>query len=201
MTNIVAVDAAHNYNYDGNSGTFLPKDVNITWRESGCYSINETTWFYHNPVTSTQPVIITKPVVVRQNARKSAGAGDTSWCYYCYGVWVPDAWDWGSKDLSFFSIGLKSKTFKLKVMVPFNSYTEASVTLSMTSYYTFEYEIVSMFDGMNMTYPTIQTNFLHGPNYIPYSYTGPVDVPEAEPPIIPPTGANDWYFNINVEIV
>ena len=86
-------------------------------------------------------------------------------------------------------------------MVPFNSYTEASVTLSMTSYYTFEYEIVSMFDGMNMTYPTIQTNFLHGPNYIPYSYTGPVDVPEAEPPIIPPTGANDWYFNINVEIV
>lgn len=201
MTNIVAVDAAHNYNYDGNSGTFLPKDVHLTWRESGCYTINETTWFYHNPVTSTQPVIITKPVVVRQNARKSAGAGDTSWCYYCYGVWVPDAWDWGSKDLSFFSIGLKSKTFKLKVMVPFNSYTEASVTLSMTTYYTFEYEIVTMFNGMNMSYPTIQTNFLHGPNYIPYSYTRPVDVPEAEPPIIPPTGANDWYFNINVDIV
>ncbi len=201
MTNIVAVDTAHNYNYDGNSGTFLPKDVNITWKESGCYSINETTWFYHNPVTSTQPVIITKPVVVRQNARKSAGAGDTGWCYYCYGVWVPDAWNWSNKDLSFFSIGLKTKTFKLKVMVPFSGITEASVNLSMTSYYTFEYEIVSMFNGFSMTPPTIQNNLLHGPNYIPYSYTYPKDVPEAEPPIIPPSGADDWYFNINVEIV
>ena len=201
LTNISTADAAHNYSYDGNTGTFLPKDVHLTWRESGCYSINSTTWFYHNPVTSTQPVIITKPVVVRQNARKSAGAGDTSWCYYCYGVWVPDAWNWSNKDLSFFSIGLKSKTFKLKVMVPFNGFEEASITLSMQTFYTYEYEIVTMFDGMNMSYPTIQTNMLHGPNYIPYSYTYPKDVPEAEPPVIPPTGADDWYFNINVDIV
>lgn len=201
LTNISTADAAHNYAYDGNTGTFLPKDVHITWRESGCYSINSTTWFYHNPVTSTQSVIITKPVVVRQNARKSAGAGDTSWCYYCYGVWVPDAWNWSNKDLSFFSIGLKSKTFKLKVMVPFNGFEEASMTLSMQTFYTYEYEIVTTFDGMNMSYPTIQTNMLHGPNYIPYSYTYPKDVPEAEPPVIPPSGADDWYFNINVDIV
>lgn len=198
LTNIANADAAHNYSYDGNTGTFLPKDVHLTWKESGCYSINEVTWYYYH---QARPELFLKPVVVRQNARKSAGAGDTGWCYYCYGVWVPDNWNWGNKDMSFFSIGLKSKTFKMKVMVPFNGYEEASVSLSMISYFTFEYEIVTMFDGMNMSYPTIQTVFLHGPNYIPYSYVSPKDVPEASTPVIPPTGADDWYFNINVDIV
>ena len=208
MTNINGVDEAHNYTYSNNKGTFLPESVHLRFTQEGCYSINETTWFYHNGVTTTNPRLINVPCIVRQNARKSAGAGDTGWCYYCYGVWIPDTWDFGDSTFNayrFFSIGYKPMRVDVKCTVPFDGPTEASVTLgTFKSYFTFEMEETLV--HINGYSPAINTmiqwdhKLLHGPNYIPYSYSGPKDVPEAEPPVIPPTDADNYYFIFDIDI-
>lgn len=208
MTNINGIDEAHNYTYSNNKGTFLPESVHLRFTQEGCYSINETTWYYHNGVTTTYPRLINVPCIVRQNARKSAGAGDTGWCYYCYGVWIPDTWDFGDSTFNayrFFSIGYKPMRVDVKCTVPFDGPTEASVTLgTFKSYFTFEMEETLV--HINGYSPAINTmiqwdhKLLHGPNYIPYSYNGPKDVPEAEPPVIPPTDADNYYFIFDIDI-
>lgn len=202
FTNITATDAVHNYSYDGNTGTFLPKEIHTTWKEYGCYVINNASW-------SVQQYrdLINKPVVLRSTARKSAGAGDTSWSYPSYGVWIPSTWNWGNNNFSFFTIGSKTVKFKVEVNVPFSGITSDmgwnidSIIPGVTQYYHYEYNIVSVYNGLQPVYPNLSTILLDGNKYIPYGFTQPADCPEASQPIIPPTGADSFFFMVTVDIV
>lgn len=202
MTNITNSDSSHSYAYDGNTGTFLPKSVNLTWSEFGCYVINNASW-------SVQQYrdLINKPVLLRSTARKSAGAGDTGWSYPSYGVWIPSTWSWGSKDIKFFSIGYKAVTVKVSVNVPFSGITSDmgwninNIINGITQYYHYECNMLSLINGFAPTYPDLSTTLLDGNKYIPYAYGAPADCPEASPPVIPPANADNWYFNITVDIV
>lgn len=202
FTNIRNNDVAHNYSYDGNTGTFLPKSVNKTWNEYGCYVINNATWS-----AGIYRPLVNKPVVLRSTARKDAGAGSTSWSWPSYGVWIPSTWNWGNKDFRFFAIGYKTMTFKVSVNVPFSGITSDmgwdinSVLPGVTQYYHYEYNTIGLINGLAPAYPDLSTKLLDGNKYIPFGFTAPADCPEGAPPIIPPTGADSHYFTITVEIV
>lgn len=204
MTNIAASDGAHHYSYDGNTGTFLPKTFKNSWLQYGVYSINSTTWNYYH---LNQPELFNMPCLVRANSRHPVGAGSSSWGYFSFGIWIPASYNWGYNNIKMFSIGNKNYRFRVNVQVEFTNANINDMTFTYESYNsTFEYKGIIFKDGINWTNIDLSTKLIEGPNNIPYSsdkfcYNGSADVPEAAPPVIPPSGADQAAFYMTLEIV
>lgn len=204
MTNIANSDGAHHYAYDGNTGTFLPKTFKNSWLQYGVYSINSTSWNYYH---LNQPELFNMPCLVRANDRQPVGAGSTSWGYFSFGIWIPASYNWGNNNIKMFSIGNKNYRFTVNVQVEFTNANINDMTFNYESYNsTFEYKGLIYKDGINWTNLNLSTKLIEGPNNIPYSsdkfcYGGSADVPEAAPPVIPPSGADQAAFYMTLEIV
>lgn len=204
MTNIANSDGAHHYSYDGNTGTFLPKTFKNSWLQYGVYSINSTTWNYYH---LNRPELFNMPCLVRANARHAVGAGDTSWGYFSFGIWIPASYNWGNNNIKMFSIGNKNYRFRVNVQVEFTNANINDMTFTYESYNsTFEYKDSIFKDGINWTNLDLSTKLIEGPNNIPFSsdkfcYNGSADVPEASTPVIPPAGADQAAFYMTLEIV
>lgn len=204
MTNIANSDGAHHYSYDGNTGTFLPKTFKNSWLQYGVYSINQTTWNYYH---LNQPELFNMPCLVRARDRHPVGAGSTSWGYFSFGIWIPASYNWGHNNIKMFSIGNKNYRFKVNVQIEFTNANINDMTFAYESYNsTFEYKGLIYKDGMNWTNLDLSTKLIEGPNSVPYSsdkfcYNGTADVPEAAPPVIPPSGADQAAFYMTLEIV
>ena len=204
MTNLVNSDGLHHYSYDGNTGTFLPKTFKNSWLQYGVYSINQTTWNYYH---LNRPELFNMPCLVRARDRHAVGAGDTSWGYFSFGIWIPSTYTWGNNNIKMFSIGSKNYRFEVNVQVEFTNANINDMTFTYESYNsTFEYKGMTTKDGMNWTNLDLSGKLIEGPNDIPFSsdkfcYNGTADVPEASSPIIPPAGADQAAFYMTLEIV
>lgn len=187
MQNLNTSDVLHQYVYDNNSGTFLPKYYKNSYVLSGCYTIDSV-------VQRTYSSQITVPVLVREGAMKSVGAGDTGWGYYCYGVYVPSTWQ--PTGVEYFSIGNARRRFRITFDVPFRN---ASIASMSSKNYTFSYTFADtvVTNGMNFVLPDLSDLYISGPNYIPATYDTPKDCSDTT---IPPVDASQGYFTITIEI-
>lgn len=200
MTNLVNDDSQHNYTYENNNGTFLPKNVHTIYNQYGCFAIYYDVW---NATIVSRPEVYNVPHLITGNSAFPVvdGSNRANWSY---GIYIPENWQ---PDCKFFSIGLATRTINLTIKIPFKH----AKLLDNTSWYndvsgwnpplTYTYSdnlIATGVDGATHKLTEFKERMLIGPQYIPYSYDEPAYVPY-DSSVIPPTGADDWYFVIEIE--
>lgn len=200
MTNLVNDDSQHNYTYENNTGTFLPKNAHVSYQEYGCFVIQYDVW---NATIVSRPELYNVPHLIdRGNAFPiSDGSNRANWSY---GIYIPENWQ---PDCKFFSIGLATRRINLTIKIPFRH----AKLLDNTSWYndgtgwnpplTYTYSdslTATNMNGATHKLTEFKERLLIGPQYIPYSYDEPAYVPY-DSTVIPPTGADNYYFNIEIE--
>lgn len=200
MTNLVNDDSQHNYTYENNTGTFLPKNAHVSYQEYGCFVIQYDVW---NATIVSRPELYNVPHLIdRGNAFPiSDGSNRANWSY---GIYIPENWQ---PDCKFFSIGLATRRINLTIKIPFRHVK----LLDNTSWYndgtgwnpplTYTYSdslTATNMNGATHKLTEFKERLLIGPQYIPYSYDEPAYVPY-DSTVIPPTGADNYYFNIEIE--
>lgn len=189
-------DASHHYVYENNTGTFLPKKVKQMFECHNTYTIYGDVWheYYLNA-----PELFTVPhLVYRGDAFPILDGSNRA--RYAYGVFIPQLWQ---PSCAFFSIGSALKRAKLTVHVPFSGNVSP---LNGTSFspvaawnYAYSAEKIITANGAGHVLTEFNGQMLAGPQYIPYSYDLPKDVPYGSS-TIPPADANSSYFMIEIEI-
>ena len=200
MTNLVNDDSQHNYTYENNNGTFLPKNVHVSYQQYGCFAIYYDVW---NATIVSRPEAYNVPhLVTGSNAFPiTDGSNRANWSY---GIYIPENWQ---PDCKFFSIGLASRRINLTIKIPFRH----AKLLDNTSWYndstgwnpplTYTYSdslTATSINGATHKLTEFKERMLIGPQYIPTSYDEPAYVPY-DSAVIPPTGADNYYFNIEIE--
>ena len=200
MTNIVNDDSQHQYTYENNNGTFLPKNAHVSYQEYGCFSIFYDVW---NSMLANRPELFNVPhLIVGADAFPVTDGGNRG--TWSYGIYIPETWQ---PDCKFFSIGLASRRINLTIKIPFrhakllsnidwyNNSTGWNPTLTYT--YTDSLTATNV-NGASHKLTEFKERLLIGPQYIPYSYDEPANVPY-DSIVVPPTGADNYYFNIEIE--
>lgn len=100
MSNLAGTDVQHQYEYDNNNGTFLPRFPKMTWIDNG-WATPGAAWGYEQSLSSANPF----KVILCSNA----GPWDTIGTPIGMGVHGLN------KDMPFFSIGSCTAVFKLSV--------------------------------------------------------------------------------------
>lgn len=199
MTNIVNNDGLHNYKYENNTGTFIQKTVHMCYQLQGCFTIPREIWsatIFSRPEVYNVPHLVTGPYA--RPITDDSNRGTLS-----YGVYIPVNWQ---PDCQFFSIGLATRRIKLTVKIPFkhaellegNQWYNNDIDIPLT--YTYADDVIAT--GMNGTTHKLtefHDRLLVGPQVIPYSYNSPAAVPTGSS-VIPPAGASNHHFNIEIEI-
>lgn len=200
MTNLVNDDSQHNYTYENNTGTFLPKNAHVNYQEYGCFAIYYAVW---NATIVSRPELYNVPHLITGNNAFpiTDGSNRANWSY---GIYIPENWQ---PDCKFFSIGLASRRINLTIKIPFRH----AKLLDNTSWYndvtgwnpplTYTYSdslTATNMDGATHKLTEFKERMLIGPQYVPYSYDEPAFVPY-DSTVIPPTGADNYYFNIEIE--
>lgn len=200
MTNLINDDSQHNYTYENNTGTFLPKNAHISYQQYGCFAIYYNVW---NATIVSRPELYNVPHLITGNNAFpiTDGSNRANWSY---GIYIPENWQ---PDCKFFSIGLASRRINLTIKIPFRH----AKLLDNTSWYndvtgwnpplTYTYSdslTATNIDGATHKLTEFKERMLIGPQYVPYSYDEPAFVPY-DSTVIPPTGADNYYFNIEIE--
>ena len=200
MTNLINDDSQHNYTYENNTGTFLPKNAHISYQQYGCFAIYYAVW---NATIVSRPELYNVPHLITGNNAFpiTDGSNRANWSY---GIYIPENWQ---PDCKFFSIGLASRRINLTIKIPFRH----AKLLDNTSWYsdvtgwnpplTYTYSdslTATNIDGATHKLTEFKERMLIGPQYVPYSYDEPAFVPY-DSTVIPPTGADNYYFNIEIE--
>lgn len=200
MTNLVNDDSQHNYTYENNTGTFLPKNAHVSYQQYGCFAIYYDVW---NATIVSRPELYNVPhLITGSNAFPiTDGSNRANWSY---GIYIPENWQ---PDCKFFSIGLASRRINLTIKIPFRH----AKLLDNTSWYndatgwnpplTYTYSdslTATNMNGATHKLTEFKERMLIGPQYVPYSYDEPAYVPY-DSTVIPPTGADNYYFNIEIE--
>lgn len=200
MANLINDDSQHNYTYENNTGAFLPKNAHVSYQQYGCFAIYYDVW---NATIVSRPELYNVPHLITGNNAFpiTDGSNRANWSY---GIYIPENWQ---PDCKFFSIGLASRRINLTIKIPFRH----AKLLDNTSWYndgtgwnpplTYTYSdslTATNMDGATHKLTEFKERMLIGPQYVPYSYDEPAFVPY-DSTVIPPTGADNYYFNIEIE--
>lgn len=200
MTNITNSDASHSYTYSNNKGTFLPKNVKSLFYQYGCFVIDRAVW---NATYTSRPEVYNVPHLIAGNYAFPIVDGSNR-ARFSYGICIPPNWQ---PDCKFFSIGNTSKKINLTIKIPFRhvqipdgtSWYNDSTGYNPTLTYTYsDTTIASNVDGATHKLTEFADKIMVGSQYIPYSYNEPAYVPY-DSSVVPPTGADNWYFVIEIE--
>lgn len=189
MTNIVNNDGLHQYTYDNNNGTFLPKNFKNTFSMSGMYTINQSSWL----ALSDR---VTVPVLVRDRVRTAISGGSTSWGYFIYGAWIPSIWQ--PAGIKFFTIGNAVKRIKLSIQLNFTN-PSSDVSWGKTFVARYSTDLYNTVNGMNFQLPDLSNELIGGTQYIPQTHDSPADVPN-DSAVIPPEGSSTSTGMISIEV-
>ena len=200
MTNISNNDASHSYTYSNNNGTFLPKNVKSLFNQYGCFVIDRDVW---NATYISRPELYNVPHLITGTYAFPI-ADNSNRARWSYGIYIPPNWQ---PDCKFFSIGNTTKKINLTIKVPFrhaqlpdgiNWYNDSTGYNPTLTYTYSDSTLASNVDGATHKLTEFADKIMVSSQYIPYSYNEPAYVPY-DSSVVPPTGADNWYFVIEIE--